>query len=150
MDPGSRKVLGAGECTPAQARAEARIVAADFVAIEGVTNYGTAAGKDTFQTCILIGRLLEIFSARGMVGSVIYRPHVRCVVGGSMRAKEPALKAAIRTWYGGEAEAKGNKKNPGPLYHVHGHAWSALALAFAWCMDRTPRPLAVETIFPDF
>jgi hypothetical protein len=135
-----RQVVQAEELTPEQARARARDVFADAVAIEGVTNYGQAAGKDVFRTCYEIGRLLEIFHGRAIPVWLLYRPHVRLTVGGHPRAKEPDLKAAMRDWYGGERAAKGCKANPGPLYHVHGHAWSALALAFAWHADRTPRP----------
>ncbi len=152
MDIALREVLESQEITPARARELARQPGRNFdaVVVEGVTNYGSAVGKDTFATCILIGRLLEIFSAKGVPVWVIYRPHVRCVVGGSMRARETDIKEAIRTWYGGKVAATGTKKNPGPLYFVRGHAWSALALAVAWSMDRAPRPLCVDVVFPDF
>jgi hypothetical protein len=153
MEQASRRIIQCGELTPAEARAFARgwgYPALTQVVVEGVTNYGTAAGKDTFGTCIQIGRLVEILLARDFPVTIIYRPHVRLTVGGSPRAREPEIKASLRSWYGGEKAAKGNKANPGPLYHVKGHAWSALALAFAFLMDRTPQPLSVEPLTPDF
>lgn len=97
------------------------------VAIEMIASYGMAVGKEVFVTCLWIGRFIQCAGA-DRVG-LVYRKDVKLHLCGSPRAKDANVRQAIIDLYGGKAAAVGNKKQPGPLYHVKSHAWSALAVA---------------------
>lgn len=96
--------------------------------IEMVQSYGMAVGKDTFETCVWIGRFLQ--ALEDMVLPVrpavrITRPEVMLHICKSPRAKPTNIRQALIDRLG----PVGTKKNPGPLYGVESHAWAALALA---------------------
>ncbi len=98
------------------------------VIIEMVACYGMAVGKETFETCVWIGRFLE--AAGG--AHRMYRLDVKTHLCHSARAKDTNVWQAILDRYGGKEKAVGNKKKPGPLYGVKSHARAALALGLAW------------------
>ena len=71
---------------------------------------------------------------------------------GSARAKDANVRQAIIDRFagvGGKAVAVGTKKNPGPLYGISNHKWSALALCITWIdMKKTcwaPLPTTTKT-----
>lgn len=51
---------------------------------------------------------------------------------GSMRAKDGNIRQALVDRFGGQAQAVGTKKAPGPLFGLSSHRWSALAVAVTW------------------
>ena len=59
----------------------------------------------------------------------VYRSKVKLHFCGSSRAKDGNVRASILDRFGGKLTAVGKKATPGPLYGVHGHMWSALAVA---------------------
>jgi hypothetical protein len=101
------------------------------LAIEGIACYGMPVGKETFDTCIWIGRFIE---ANGGVHNLVYRGDVKMHLCRSMRAKDPMIRQALIDRFGpGKEKAIGTKKNPGPLYGIKSHCWSALAVAVTYC-----------------
>jgi hypothetical protein len=101
------------------------------LAIEGIACYGMPVGKETFDTCIWIGRFIE---ANGGVHNLVYRSDVKMHLCRSMRAKDPMIRQALIDRFGpGKEKAIGTKKNPGPLYGIKSHCWSALAVAVTYC-----------------
>lgn len=101
------------------------------MAIEGVQCYGMPVGKETFDTCIWIGRFMERFSASNT--DVIYRSEVKLHLCRSVRAKDPHIRQSLIDRFGpGKDRAIGKKATPGPLYGVSSHCWSALAVAVTW------------------
>lgn len=98
------------------------------IAIEMIASYGMAVGKEVFETCVWIGRFIQV--AGGMNGvRLVYRKDVKMHLCGNVRAKDANIRQAIIDRYGGKAEAIGTVKKQGPLYGVKSHAWSALAVA---------------------
>lgn len=95
------------------------------VAIEMVACYGMPVGKEVFETCLMIGKLIEAFSSRGLKCSLFYRKDIKLYLCGSARAKDANIRQALIDKLG----VVGTKKAPGPLYGISGHLWSALAVA---------------------
>ena len=93
----------------------------DEVAIEMVACYGMAVGKDVFETCLWIGRFIEIVPAARLV----FRRDVKLYLCQSARAKDANIRQALIDRFG----PVGTKKNPGALYGIKGHLWAALAVA---------------------
>jgi hypothetical protein len=93
--------------------------------IEMIASYGMAVGKETFQTCVWIGRFVEVWSILGYPWQFCYRTQIRTHHCHDARAGDSNVNAALRDKYGG----KGTKKNPGPLFKVSKHMWSAVAVA---------------------
>ena len=110
---------------------------ADHMVIEMVACYGMPVGKDTFETCVWIGRFIERFSGPY---EFVYRKDVKISLCNSMRAKDGNIRQAIIDRFpatgGGKTPQVGIKKQPGPLYGVSTHAWSALAVGIAWFENR--------------
>jgi hypothetical protein len=97
------------------------------VAIEMIASYGMAVGKEVFETCVWIGRFVQVAGPECV--RLVYRKDVKLHLCGSPRAKDPNVRQALIDRWGGKAEAIGNVKKPGPLYAVKSHAWPALAVA---------------------
>lgn len=93
--------------------------------IEMIACYGMAVGKETFETCLWIGRFTEVWSILEFPWHLVYRLQVKTHHCHSAKAKDSNISQAIRDKYGG----LGTKKKPGPLYGVKKHIWSALAIA---------------------
>lgn len=100
------------------------------LAVEMVACYGMAVGAETFETVYWIGRFIEAWErASGRTATRIFRKDIKLHFCGSARAKDANIRQAIIDRYGpGNELAIGKKKNPGPLYGVASHEWSALAV----------------------
>jgi hypothetical protein len=105
------------------------------VAIEGIACYGMPVGRETFDTCIWIGRFIEAVEAGTPAhASLVYRKDVKLHLCQSVRAKDPMVRQAILDRFGpGKDKAIGTKRQPGPLYGIKSHCWSALAVALTFC-----------------
>ena len=97
------------------------------VVIEMIASYGMAVGKEVFETCVWIGRFVQVAGPDRV--RLVYRKDVKMHLCGTPRAKDANIRQALIDRYGGKAEAIGNVKKPGPLYGVKSHAWAALAVA---------------------
>jgi hypothetical protein len=80
-----------------------------------------AVGREVFETCVWIGRFVE----RLGIVTLVYRKDVKLTICGSPRAKDANVRAALIDRLG----QVGTKNNPGPLYGMKSHLWSALAVA---------------------
>jgi hypothetical protein len=98
------------------------------VVIEMIASYGMAVGKETFETCVWIGRFDEACGGADR----LFRKDIKMHLCGSARAKDANVWQAILDRYGGKESAVGRKKNPGPLYGVKSHARAALAVGLCW------------------
>lgn len=91
--------------------------------IEDVSFYGKVLNISTFETLKFIGRLQEIFWDRH---TFVYFPDIAYHFCNSRRGvKTSNINAVLTARFGG----KGTKKNPGKLYGIKEHEWSALAVA---------------------
>ena len=94
----------------------------DRVACEMIASYGMAVGASTFETCVWIGRFIEV--ARVDV-ELIFRKDIKLFLCGTMRAKDANIRQALIDKIG----PQGTKAQPGPTYGIKSHSWAALAVA---------------------
>jgi hypothetical protein len=94
----------------------------DRVACEMIASYGMAVGASTFETCVWIGRFIEV--ARVDV-ELIFRKDIKLFLCGTMRAKDANIRQALIDKIG----TQGTKAQPGPTYGIKSHSWAALAVA---------------------
>jgi len=95
------------------------------IAIEMIACYGMPVGAETFETCLFIGRLQEIAGVKELPCQLVYRRDVKRHICNNIFAGDPNVRQALIDRFG----PPGTKKNPGRLYGVHKHLWSALAVA---------------------
>jgi hypothetical protein len=102
------------------------------IACEYIACFGMAVGASVFETAYNVGGFREWVSREigapadfDRIWFPVYRLKVKIALCGQARAKDANISQALRDQYG----QTGTKKNPGPLYGCHGHAWSALAIA---------------------
>jgi hypothetical protein len=104
----------------------------DRVAIEMVASYGMAVGKEVFETCVWIGRFLEVFRCGLRVDvDLIYRRDIKLHHCGTVKAKDSNITQALvdRFASGVPNHGKGSKAAPGWFYGFRADIWQAFALA---------------------
>ncbi len=97
---------------------------ADVLAIEMIASYGMPVGREVFETCVWIGRMVETWREPYDV-LMVYRKDVKLHLCGTAKAKDPNIRQALLDKVG----PAGTKKAPGPTYGVSSHTWAALAVA---------------------
>ena len=95
-----------------------------ILAIEMIACYGMPVGKETFETCLWIGRFEEAFDPT-KESFRCYRKAVKAHLCGTTKAGDPNVRQALIDRLG----KPGTKKNPGPTYGITKHMWAALAVA---------------------
>ena len=91
------------------------------VACEMIASYGMAVGATTFETCVWIGRFIEVARRETRL---VYRRDVKLHLCQSPRAKDANVRQALIDRLG----PQGTKKTPGPTYGMRSHLWAALAV----------------------
>jgi hypothetical protein len=98
--------------------------------IEMIASYGMPVGSEVFETCVMIGRMIEAVRRNH---ELIYRKDVKMHLCGSNRATDAHIRQRLIDIYGpGKDKAIGKKASPGPLYGVKKDIWAALAVAVTW------------------
>ena len=115
----------------------------EYLAIEGMQNYGSCVGKSTFTTCIWIGRYLQRWEDIGGVSKIIYRRQVKAWITPGIKSNDSKIRTALIEMFPKTGlDSKGNpssigiKKNPGPLYGVTKDVWSSTAIALTFCRKK--------------
>lgn len=100
------------------------------LAVEMIASYGMPVGAEVFETCLWIGRFIEIFAndAAERYSSKVYRRDVKLHLCGSARAKDANIRQALIDRFG----KPGTKKAPGLTFGLAGDEWSAFAVAVTW------------------
>lgn len=98
----------------------------NHVVIEMVASYGMPVGREVFETCVWIGRFIEIYGDQRT--SLMVRGDVKMHLCHSMKAKDSNIRQSLIDRFG----APGTKKNPGLTYGLSGDTWAAFALAVTW------------------
>lgn len=110
-----------------------RGTSADTLAVEMVASYGMAVGAEVFETCVWIGRFLEvsednpwIFRRQRHTRSPVKLHHCH-----DSRAKDTNIRQALvdRFAPGQPNHGKGTKAEPGWFYGFRADVWQAYALA---------------------
>ena len=112
-------------------------------AIEMIASYGMAVGADIFETCVWIGRFVQMAHIMACQATqpldlkreavLVYRKDVKLHVCGTCKAKDSNIRQALIDRFprtgGGKTPQIGTKKAPGPLYGFKTDMWAALAVA---------------------
>ena len=80
----------------------------DLLVIEMIASYGMAVGQTVFETCVWIGRFVEIASFNNIKFEYIYRKDEKMNLCYSMKAKDRNIRQALIDRFG----PVGKKKNP--------------------------------------
>jgi len=100
--------------------------------IEGIQHMGMPIGKSVLMTENFIGHLQERLLDYTEKSYLVYRGAIKCHFCGTARAQDTNIKQVLIDRFG----AIGTKKEPGKLYLIHGHEWSALAVALYFADNR--------------
>lgn len=116
------------------------------VACECIANQGQAVGRSTFETCYLIGRIIEIVTPETPI-TLVTRGDVKMhLCGRRNKVNDSNISAAIYGLYGGDRKAAmGTKRKPGPLYGLASHQFAALGVALTFCYSPDFRARVEET-----
>lgn len=97
--------------------------------IEMIASYGMAVGASVFETCVFIGRCVQIANIEGGNATRVFRKDIKLHLCNSPRAKDGNVRQSLIDRLG----PQGTKKAPGPTYGVKSHEWAALAVAvYGW------------------
>lgn len=101
----------------------------DYVAIEMIASYGMPVGKEVFETCVWIGRYLEVAQTSDV--ELTYRKDIKLHHCHTTKAKDSNITQALidRFASGVGNHGKGSKANPGWFYGFKADIWAAYALA---------------------
>ena len=113
---------------------------ADIVCIEMVASYGMPVGQTTFETVLWIGRFVQYSVSKDIEYRLLYKKKdINPTLCFSNKAKDANIRQAILDLFpatgGGTVPQKGTKSNPGPLFGVSSHAFSALAVALTYSIQ---------------
>ena len=104
----------------------------DQVSIEMIASYGMAVGKEVFETCVWIGRFLELIENRFDVDvDLVYRRDVKLHHCHTSKAKDSNITQALIDRFASSVRnhGKGSKAEPGWFYGFKADIWAAYALA---------------------
>lgn len=109
------------------------------VAIEMVASYGMPVGREVFETCLWIGRFMEVAlnAKRGYDRlycdpDLVYRREVKLNLCGQTRAKDSNVRQALIDRFASTPNGKGTKANPDWLYGFKADEWAACAVGVTY------------------
>lgn len=109
------------------------------IVVEMVASYGMAVGREVFETCVWIGRFLQLGAVLPpqQPRHIVYRMEEKQALCHNSRARDANIIQALvdRYAYGQPNHGKGTKASPGFFYGFSKDAWQAMAVAVTW-LDR--------------
>ena len=103
--------------------------------IEMVESFGMPVGREVFDTCVWIGRFIQLAADAGLNrASYITRKQEKLAICQNLHANDATIKQALidRFASGQKNYGKGTKKDPGWFYGFKTDIWSAYAIAVTW------------------
>jgi hypothetical protein len=109
----------------------------EIVAIEMISSYGMAVGQEIFDSCVWLGRYVEICSKMGLKYKFIFRKTIKMHHCGSVQAKDGNVNKVLQQKYGKDNSTKEpnkvyinefTEKNNSAKY-MNNDLWAAFALA---------------------
>lgn len=102
-------------------------------AIEMIASYGMPVGREVFETCLEIGRLMQITETENpsLETMQIYRREIKLHICHSPNANDATIRQALvdRFAPGERNYGKGTKQYPGWFYDFKADIWQAYAVA---------------------
>lgn len=93
-----------------------------------IASYGMPVGKEVFETCVWIGRFVELAKLQNTDVEYIYRKDEKMNICHNMKAKDSNIRQALIDRFG----PVGTKKNPGWFYGFKADIWSAYAVGITY------------------
>lgn len=117
----------------------------EVLAIEDVKSYGMPVGRDVFEMCKWMGEFRRQMRLNGSEYVEIANIAIRQQICRTGSAGDANIRAALIERFGGNRKiVVGTQKNPGPLYGITKHIWSALAVGVTYLETR-----AIENVRHD-
>lgn len=116
-------------------------IQADLVGVEMIASYGMPVGREVFETCVWIGRFVEVLADAGIPHQLVYRRDVKLHHCGVLRAKDSNVRQALVDRFAGGVRngGKGVKAEPGWFYGFAADVWQAYAVG-VYLADTTGDP----------
>lgn len=104
------------------------------IAIEMIGSYGMGVGKSVFETCVWIGRYIQVIEEYGYHPVKIYRMEEKVNLCHSSRAKDSNIRLALIDRFAkfDTKNGKGTKAHPDVFYGVSKDVWAAIAVAVTY------------------
>ena len=104
------------------------------VAIEMIASYGMPVGREVFETCLWIGRFLQVCEENDVQTQLIYRKDEKMTICHSMKANDSTISQALvdRFASGIRNHGKGTKNAPGWFYGFSKDVWQAYAVGITF------------------
>lgn len=107
-----------------------------LLVVEMVASYGMAVGASVFDTCVVIGRIIQAYRHYAPTHRQVYlmrRADVKYqLCHKTAGVNDAVIRQRMIDEWGGRERAIGTKKKPGPLYGFSADTWQALALGVAF------------------
>jgi hypothetical protein len=107
-----------------------------LLVVEMVASYGMAVGASVFDTCVVIGRIIEAYRHVAPSYRQVYlmrRADVKLqLCHQTTKVNDAVIRQRMIDEWGGKERAIGTKAKPGPLYGFAADTWQALALGVAF------------------
>ncbi len=108
----------------------------DHLVIEKIQSYGGAVGQTIFDTCIWIGRFIEIANIFDHDVELLYRRHVKLNLCSRVNVKDTHITQSLIDRFSYERHkdknGKGTKNDQGFFYGFKADIWQAFALAVTY------------------
>lgn len=117
--------------------------------VEKIVSYGPGlhVSNDTHEANWWAGRFFQEYARKHSQRDSAFRisrPQIKRHLLGVSIGNNTAVNSAVADRFdptgGGANPRKGTKKEPGPLYGIKSHIWSALAVAVTWSEQREEAP----------
>ena len=106
----------------------------NHLAIEMIASQGMAVGQTVFETCVWIGKFIQVFYGEEIKIKYIYRKDEKINLCNSMRAKDSNIIQALIDRFAPNTpnKGKGTKSNPGWFYGFKKDIWQAYAVGVTY------------------